>query len=183
MKSKIFIIAVFLVVSNFSFSQIEEIKAIKGYYYKLGAEIAKCSNTESGDNYCGYYSNEIIVNSRNNSWRAVGNYNKKITFWYDDQPDFAEVDDNSKSSVLKKVVVTEVSGYRKYYEEYIYKDDELIFVFIKEEYEETKEFRYYFHNGLLIRYMKGKEIKDNKVDYKAINNQSDKYIELFLATF
>lgn len=165
------------------FSQETEIEKIREIYKKTEEQIKEGLAQEGG----GLYSNEIIVNSNNGSWRAVGNYSKKVTFWYDDDPDMAvEIDENAtKTSVLKKIVVTtSASAGMKTYTEYLFDNDKLIFCFIKDDvYEEHTEFRYYFSNDKLIRYMDGQEIKKENPDVSDILETVKYYKDLFLLTF
>lgn len=177
---------VFFLCILFVTAQDEEIKEIRKIYQETSDLITEAEKQEGG----GLYSNEIIVNSNNGSWRAVGNYNKKITFWYNDDPDMAVqiYEDATPTSVLEKIVVDwSAAASMEYHAEYLFNNDTLIFCFIKErDYNDTEtEFRYYFHDDELIRYMENQDIIENEPveSLKTIFKEVENYKDLFLKTF
>ena len=93
-----------------------EVQAIKKLYAETAAAIALAQKGEAGGLYC----NELTVNSRNGSWRAVGNYLKKIAFWYGDQPEFAAMEGKRAETVLAKVEVRETAAVRYLYREFFF---------------------------------------------------------------
>ncbi len=155
---------------------------------ELDLKLKKC---KAGEEYCGWYHNQFVINKGDESWRAVGNYIKSITFWYNDEPSIAIAEDENANElwVLRKVEVE-----------------------IKSTYEES--FQLYYNKGLLTyfyhdysgsdgdlteaHYFLNQEIVESNLDvnghdggpvYSGINEQSailkisKNYQELFLAGF
>ena len=87
---------------------------------ELDSSLAKCNNNEDP---CGWYYNEITINSGGEPWRAVGTYQKTIRFWYYDDPQFADIEDENANEtwVLRKVEVTINSTYSEKTSLYYYK--------------------------------------------------------------
>ena len=139
----------FLVATFFLIHQIkaQDVSHIRQVYKDVNERIAECIVNEEGR--CGLYSNDIIINTQGNSWRAVGDYTKTTTFWYNDQPEFSEIE-GKPEAVLEKINVKTSSVYN-IYEEYLFEDGELIFYFRKYSREEAyEESRFYFENGKLL---------------------------------
>lgn len=75
---------------------------------EIEQKIAQCkSEDEDSSSYCGVYKTTIVVNENRQQWRAVGNYEKNITFWFNDQPRFVKMSDLPSSAALLKVTVEE----------------------------------------------------------------------------
>lgn len=87
---------------NLSKSEIDSITA------SIDSSLSKCNIDPE---YCGYYQNTVEVNKGNGSWRAVGNYNKKISFWYNEDPQMAEALEIDPADVLSKIIVSVKSTY------------------------------------------------------------------------
>ena len=65
------------------------VKSIREHYYKLAGKIKTCNETDDRLE-CGVYLDEVNINAKNGSWRAVGIFNYQVRFWYDDQPGMAD---------------------------------------------------------------------------------------------
>lgn len=104
------------------------LRAIKALYGETAAAIALAQKGEGG----GLYSNELVINSRGGSWRAVGLYSQKAVFWYSDQPEFVAAEGRKERAALAKVEVRETAAAVSTYTEFLYMDGEPVFVFRKE---------------------------------------------------
>ena len=158
---------------------------IQAHYASVQAAIQR-SVKGRGEGDPGLYSNEVVVNSHKGPWRAVGNFLKKITFWYEDQPDFAVYENRTKESVLLKIEVGRTSAIFTDYEEFLFDRGALVFHFSRRTTEgggPAEEKRFYFKDGKIVRYMEGADIVAAAPDPGSIFRQAEEYQKLFLATF
>ena len=175
MKKLIF--ALLLITQYQAFPQESEIQAIRKIYSETQNWIKECTTPEN----CSLYKNALVINEIGSEWRAVGNFSKTISFWYTD--DAANCDDCGLEgrNVLRKIIVEEVSGIREYYYEYLYFEGELIFHYMKDP---EQEYRYYFFDEFLIRYMEDQEITDDTSQSESIvKSEGKRLMELFLRSF
>lgn len=175
----LFISSIFIV-----YGQDDKLKTIRAHYTEVNDNITKSKMPDGG----GLYSTDLIVNSNNGSWRAVGNYSNKIVFWYNDQPGFQEDQSKPDNSVLQKIEISTTAAIWVSSEEYLYKDGKLVFYYKTDNQGEDgakQEFRYYFWDGKLFRYQKNQEVvKDiTQIGVKDILNKSLNLQKLFLQTF
>jgi len=166
--------------------QDDGLKDIRRLYADTNDKIAK-SKLPGDEGWGNLHSNELTVNSNKGSWRAVGNYSNKVTFWYKDQPGFDDEKGKSAYAELVKIEIETIAAARRYVEEYLYDDGKLLFCY-KTAISETKgnkEYRYYFRDGKLFRYQEDQDvIKDlRKAGAKQITDKSLKLQKLFLLTF
>ena len=101
---------------------------------------------------------KLTVNSRGGSWRAVGNYLKKVAFWYGDQPEFAAAEGRRAESVLAKVEVRETAAVASRYREFYFAGGDLVFFFRSEKMgdDAAGDERIYFKDGKpLLRLLRG----------------------------
>jgi hypothetical protein len=166
-------------------SRDERITAIQKLYAQIQDRISRAFKEAEGLSPSGFYSTDILVNSRNGSWRASGNYSKKTVFWYTDQPEFAEDGAEDGISVLVKVEIDETAAVRSHHREFLFDQGRLIFAFVKTPGENgpAEERRYYFKDGLLIRHMLGQRSADTKPDTAALFAEIKSLQALFLSTF
>lgn len=183
MNKALFIILFFFYLNIFG--QTDYITQIRANYKKVNEQIDICE--KSFDQDCSLYCNEIIVNSKDKMWRAVGNYKQKIKFWYTDEPKFAYAEEKKESSVLQKVIIQRESAAVKEYEEWLFDDGTLQFFYIKQldgEFNQNIEAKYYFKEGKLIKTIISDESKGYYTNSVAsILDKSAKLIQLFLKTF
>jgi len=59
----------------------------------------------------------------------VGNYSRRVAFWYSDQPDFARYENLQEEAVLVKVEIEEVAAVRSVAEEYLFDKGDLVFYY------------------------------------------------------
>lgn len=177
------LILTFLFIAS-AFAQEDEVKKIRELYNKTN-EYIKLAKLPDEEGFGAYYSNEIVINSNSNSWRAVGNYSKNITFWYTDQPEFAQYDDKSETSVLTKIEIKTEASDREYYSEFFFDDDKLLFYYDVNynDLGEKEELRYYFNNEELILYQKNKEIIQCDDCTDRVLEIAKEYKKLFLLAF
>lgn len=193
MKSIIFVAAVFFI--NFAYAQNidKQIKNIRIHYKEvsqlINGDISEHNKIYNGNFYC----NEIIINKHNDSWSAVGLYNKTIKFWYNDDPYNAEYGQNLKTKgcldVLLKIEIDIKSVYNWHYE-YLFKKGKLVFCYAKYNYHEQdkQEYRFYYTHEKLIKYLEKIEDPQAKRQYvrsdaKSVLEESKKLQDLFLKSF
>lgn len=137
------------------------------------------------ENWGVLYCNTMEINSYKDQWRAVGNYNCKVNFWYTDAPEFAEYEEKTKESVLVKTTIeTETSAYTYYYDFY-YNNGALIAAKSKSNVLVPFNSVYYISDGKLIKYLtEGKTSTNDKAEeYPEIINISKEFAALFLNMF
>ncbi len=141
-----------LIFSPNCFAQTDALSSIRNYYSNINAQIKTCAT----DFECGLYANEVLVNTRNNSWSAVGQYKKKIIFWYNDYPQHCDECGENGINVLQKIEIQEQSSVNDVYE-IMFKNGERIFYYRKKTGLDNSEHCYYFINNELISYMEKPE--------------------------
>jgi len=163
----------------------EQIARIRELYAQIQDRITLAVKEAEGGSPPEFYSTEIFVNRHNGSWRASGTYSRKTVFWYTDQPEFAHGETGGELSVLAKIEIDEIVAVRAYHREFLFDKGKLVFAFIKNpsETETAEEFRYYFSNGALIRYMEGQRLVETKPDTASIEAEVKGLQTQFLLTF
>jgi len=157
MKQFTFLISVLLTLMVSA--QHDKVLEIRGYYNDVQAH---SQNAEPDSIW--YYSDQIIRNTNDLQWRAIGIMHDTITFWYSDLMDAEESENNTdhnSSWALVLVTASSQQSMMHQYREWLFKDGKLIFHFDKMDgYDEesTWEYRYYFNNDKLIRFMQGGQI-------------------------
>jgi hypothetical protein len=156
----------------------DSLQAIRDLYARTQERIALAVKEAEGLSPSGFYSNQIWINRRNGSWRATGNYYKKTTFWYADQPEFAVRDGKNGDSVLVKAEIDEGAAVRSFSREFLFSDGRLVFVFIRTREGDgpLEETRLYFRDEKLFRFQVGAKVVDVLKEAAEIRKQ-------FLATF
>jgi hypothetical protein len=97
-------------------------------------------------------------------WRAIGIMHDTITFWYTDAMEAKNADGNTENDgawALKLITRSSQFSIAFQYQEWLFNKGKLIFYydrFLGYEEESTYEYRYYFDNNKLIRFMNGSEI-------------------------
>lgn len=139
--------------------------AIREHSARVQSLIAEADKEAEGGGFSGLYCTEVALNSRNGSWRAVGNYYQKTAFWHSDQPEFAE-EGRSGASVLIKAEVQEGAAIRTSYRDYLFKDGRLVFAYVKEKAGDGpfEERRYYYDGGKLFRVQIGQDVRAQAPD-------------------
>ncbi|MHB8054026.1 MAG: hypothetical protein ACYDH3_02070 [Candidatus Aminicenantales bacterium] len=163
----------------------ERITHIRDLYAQVQNRIAIAVKEAEAGSPPEFYATEIFVNRHNGSWRASGTYSKKTVFWYTDQPEFAGGEPGGELSVLAKIEIEEIVAVRTYHKEYLFDQGKLVFVLIINPGETgtDEEFRYYFYEGALIRYMEGQRIIETKPDTTALEAEVKRLQIQFLSTF
>jgi hypothetical protein len=143
------------------------------------------------------YQNQIVINKNGKSWPAVGTYEEKIDFWYDDVPDHISPQERNPKNVLLKVHVSRHNVHQRNNEEYLYKDGRLLFYYssMEEEGNQWEVRVYYTTKGVAIKTSvkeNGKELtakelsadalKDYRPNPVKILSEGKKYQEVFLKT-
>ena len=155
---------------------------IRRLYTRTSEAIDRARGNQEGERL---YCNVVEINSLSGSWRAVGTYRKKITFWYRDQPEFARYENRSPESVLVKVEVRETSATRTGYHEILFDEGRPVFHFSRDsgEGKPPEEERRYFSESRLILLVKGATPVSEKPDPYPQFQEAEHYRNLFLAMF
>ncbi|MPL99802.1 hypothetical protein SDC9_46023 [bioreactor metagenome] len=151
-------IACFSIFIN-SYSQQDKILEIREYYYS----VKKTIESQTPDSAWTYYSDQIIRNRQDLPWRAIGIFHDTITFWYSDLMSAAMENDTEGDSTDALVLVTSSAQLSMMfiYREWLFLEGNLIFYYdrmIGYDEDSTWEYRYYFDNNKLIRFMQGNQI-------------------------
>ncbi len=152
---------------------------IRMVYAETAAAIARVQKGGEG----GLYANELVVNSRNGSWRGSGNYVKKAVFWYADPPKFALAAGKKGESALAKVEVTETAAALTTYAEFLYLDGEPVFVFRRGGGDGPAEERIYFQGGRVVQHVGGAQGTQAAFDPLPLLREAAYWQEMFLLTF
>jgi hypothetical protein len=163
----------------------DSLQAIRDLYAKTQDRIALAVKEAEGQSPSGFYSNQIWVNNHNGSWRATGNYYKKTTFWYTDQPEFAVRDGKRGDSVLVKAEIDEGAAIRSSSREFLFADGRLVFAFFRNREGDgpLEEARYYFRDEKLFRHQIGAMVAVGLPDASFILKEAAEIRKQFLATF
>jgi hypothetical protein len=159
--------------------------AIRALSADVESRIALANKEAEDRSPGGFYCSEVFLNSRNGSWRAVGNYYQKIAFWHTDEPSFAAMDGKPEASVLVKAEVHEGAAIRTSYRDYLYDKGQLVFAFIKEKSGDGpfEERRYYFADGKIFRYQLGPQVKAEMPDAADVLREAALLQARFLALY
>jgi hypothetical protein len=177
-------IAIFLTAGPAA-AQNDAVSAIQKLYARTQDGIGQALKAEKEGVGAGLYATDIVMNSHNASWRAVGNYSKKITFWFTDQPEFAVHEDLPPEGVLAKIDVKVAAAVRRENEEYLFDRGRLVFFFGRLQYgsEPAAETRLYFQDGRLIKALSGTTVLADHPEASAVRKRAEAYVKIFLATF
>jgi len=178
MKYFLFIISLFAAIH--SSAQHDKVLEIREYY-----KTVKAHSENAVQDSIWYYSDQIIRNTNNQQWRAIGIFHDTITFWYSDLMDASVRDNNTTSdSAWALVLVTnsaQMSGINQY-REWLFQDGKLVFHYDKMngyDPESTWEYRYYFDNDKLIRTMSGGQIVSFDEDTAPILDSGNSLLKIF----
>lgn len=155
------------------------VTGIRKAYAETAAAIARAQKGGEG----GLYANELVVNSRNGSWRGSGNYSKKAVFWYADPPEFAAAEGKKGESALAKVEVTERAAAITSYVEFLYVDGEPVFFFRRGGDGGPAEERGYFQDSRMVQHLGGTQGMQAAFDPSPLLREAAYWQEMFLLTF
>jgi hypothetical protein len=166
-------------------AQDDPVSAIQKRYAQVRETIAAALKAEKEGAGAGLYATELVTNSHNAPWRAVGNYRKAITFWYTDQPEFAVNDNLPPEGVLAKIDVRIEAAARRENEEYLFDKGKLIFYFHRMQYgdEPVQEARFYYRDGKVIRALSGTKVFEDSAAVSAALVAAETLVKIFLASF
>ena len=166
-------------------AQDDPVAAIQKRYAEVRARIELALKAEKEGVGAGLYATELVTNSHNAPWRAVGNYRKNITFWYTDQPEFAVNENLPPEAVLAKIDVQIEAAVRRENEEYLFDRGKLVFNFHRVQYgdEPPQETRFYFREDKVIRALSGTKPLEDKPDGASVTRAADTLVKIFLASF
>ena len=178
MKTLIFLFSVIIALN--ASAQHDKVLEIREYYKEV-----KTHSENAEHDSIRYYSDQIIRNTNDFQWRAIGTFHDTLTFWYNDLMEASMQENNSTNdSAWALALVTSYTqmGGMTQYREWLFKDGKLIFHFDKMngyDEESTWEYRYYFNNDKLIRFMQGSQIISFDGDPKAILQSGKNLLVLF----
>lgn len=163
----------------------DPVASIRALYAQVQKKIAVAVKEAEAGSPPDIYATEVFVNRYNGSWRATGTFSRKTVFWYTDQPEFAGGEPGGELSVLAKIEIEEIAGARTFYREFLFAKGRLVFAWVKDPDEAgtAAEYRYYFRDGALIRYMEGPQIKEKRPETAGLETEVRRLQEQFLATF
>lgn len=154
-------------------------------HYKAIKVWANCTDPDSLA-YSGHYSDQIIRNVNDAPWRAVGIMHDTITLWFSDVMEAENAEGNTENDRAWALeLVTRSSQYSLMfqYQEWLFYEGKLIFYYDRfDGYDEesTYEYRYYFDNNKLIRFMNGSQIIGFDESIDPILETGDSMKALFL---
>lgn len=184
MKIKFIVLTSIIFFWGFSSKAQDAISVIRAHYKRISTQASDCKkNTEN----CQLYNNIYTINAGDQEWRAVGQYKKETTFWYDDSPRHCDECGENGIYTLKLISSTTTSGLITSYQEWLFKKGNLIFYYLKNTGEYESEFRYYYEGGVLIRYIEnGEQFEGNEAsakDLDKIKNKAGNLQKSFLLGF
>jgi hypothetical protein len=159
--------------------------------FLLSFQLACAEMTVSGD---GFKDMDVIIKDIRKEYNNINSqaysYTKKTVNLYDESTEGAQAIGYYKNDELKKIIIWYYGETGKALKEYYYKADNFFFVYSKEfryklpiyndsnvEVINSKEDRYYFYNGTLIKWISG-----NKT-ISSISKEFSSYNEYFIAQF
>ena len=157
---------------------------IRALYASVQTRVAQAVEDAASGSPSGFYSTDLIVNSHNGAWRAVGTYSRKTRYWFTDQPGFARREGRPESSVLVKVEISETAAARTTRKELLFDEGRLVFAFIRGGDSGGDEQRFYFDKGKAFRYLEGSTpaaIPEDRA--AALGREASSLQTSFLATF
>jgi hypothetical protein len=163
----------------------DPVAAIQKLYARTQDLIVRALKAEKEGVGAGLYATEIVVNGHQAPWRAVGNYQKRTTFWFTDQPEFAAHDNLPPEGVLAKIDVKVEAAVRRENEEYLFDRGRLVFYYHREQYgdEPAQETRIYFKNDAPIKAISGLTVLGAIPDTSSIQKRTLVLVRLFLSSF
>ncbi len=170
-------------IAAVGFAQHDKVLEIREKY----KEIKSFINASDPDSimFSGLHCDVLLRNTTNSMWRAVGNYNDTIEFWYTDLMEAANLDGNSTNDsawALSFVSESEKAAGMSVYREWLFDNGALLFFFEKMngyDEESTWEYRYYFDKGKLIRFMNGSQIISLDEDPVDVRNAAQAILNKF----
>ena len=159
---------------------------IRALYAGVQSRISQAVKDAPSGGASGIYSTDLIVNSHNGSWRAVGTYSRKTRYWFTDQPEFARREGRPESSVLVKVEISETAAARTTRKELLFDQGQLVFAFIRGggDAAGADEQRFCFDKGRAFRYLEGSKPAAIPEDQAAaLLREASSLRTSFLATF
>lgn len=160
------------------------LKDIRSHYYSLNEQIDQCAKA-TADAPCPLYIDEVVLNSKNSPWPAVGIYSKTLTYYYDQAPEFALMEHQDELHGLQKIVVVLTASAREEYAEYLLKEGRVVFKYTKEYWEgELYESRLYFDQGRLFKYnVNGEDRPDemHEISMESLHLEFMEYADIFKA--
>lgn len=168
MKNKFIVLISIIFFCGFSSKAQDAISIIRTHYKFYTNQVSEC---KKGTEDCRLYNNKLTINEDDQPWRGVGQYKKETTFWYDDSPRHCDACGENGIYTLKLVSSTTTSGLTASYQEWLFKKGKLIFYYLKNTGEYESEFRNYYEDGVLIRYIENDRQLEGK---EAVAKDSDK---------
>ncbi len=171
-------------ISFSSFAQDDDIQFIRDTYYDVTTKVNATNDKSSED--INFYHDIRIRNTNNLIWRGFGIYLDTTHYYYNDELDAKALKENTENDRCWAVVFVSNHNQHSYnfkYSEYLFYKGELIFHYCKTQYtgESETEYRYYFSNGSLIRYMVNSEIVDGSEveNGKFVKKSAEEYLKKF----
>ncbi len=153
----------FFFAGNVVKAQEKDVAQIRCMYEEVGKRIELSEQGVEESSYAGITCNELVVNSNDHMWPAVGNYQATYKFYYDN----AQTEGHHYPDRLRKVVLKSKMSDRSYYTEYLFNEaGALVFYYAKPQEPPlgdeppAPEQRLYYAGGRAIRIVKGQKTSD-----------------------
>lgn len=182
MKTSITILITILTLFNIHGD--DPVKQIDAYKKEVSTLIKKCD----GSTTCPIFSNEVIVNSNQSSWRRISDYERKITFWYDEDPTTCtNCGENGVNSLLK-VTIDERTKASRLIQELLYKEGGLVHYKKNETGKSTGErsSSFYFNQKTLVQYTENGEVMNSRIEdmnWPKLISMANEYRTLYVKSF
>lgn len=146
MQKQSYLLFFFYSLSSIIMAQNTELKAIKSYYYEHKEQMEWCDKVADE---CNYYVLENIKNKYQRPISAIGHHFEKSTLWYLPDDEIEAPFYGEKQGVLIRKEERYENGLYQHYQEFFYKNKQVIFFFHQDNY---KAYRYYFKDGQLLSF-------------------------------
>lgn len=161
-------------------AQQDKVLQIRQHYSDIKNKIL-AMNTDSASP--SFYGDILIKNISGAQWRAIGIYADTVKVYYSDLMS-AHLENGDSANALQYITQTAVYSDTKIVREWLFTNGNLSFYYENQKNSvQQEEFRFYFYNQKLIRYMQGGQIIGYDDDPKPILDEAQKLKHWFINSF
>lgn len=177
---------VLICIATAGVAQEAAIQHIRQHYQQIAKEIEDCNYQADT---CRLYNDILTLNAGKSPWRAVGIYSREAVFYYHDDPNLCDDCPEGGINVLQRVDVFELVSLHNYQEQFLFEKGRLLFYYLAHRVDGDgadplleKEYRYYFDEDDVVRYMEGQQILPSPPPeaLEIIQSKAARYRQLFL---
>lgn len=162
------------------FSQHDKVMEIRKLYLDTREKIQQM-NTDSASP--GFYADIHVKNMSGAQWRAIGIYADTLKLYYTDLLD-ASLAQGDSANALVMVCQNSVYSNTRVYREWLFDKGNLVFYFESHILDNEKnEYRFYFNDRELIRYMQGGQVISYDDDTKPMLEEAEGLKRWFINSF